>query len=566
MSIEKKLSKLMVILMVVSLVPYSAGGSHANAAAQPFADDLTSQAESQGALDTTFGDGGKVAIEVALIGSAARAVAIQPDGKLIAVGSATNASPDFAVVRFNADGTLDSSFGSGGSVTTDFFGDSDAASAVALQADGRIVAAGYARKSNPIDSADFALVRYNSDGSLDATFGNGGKVTTDASGHADIAESLAVLPDGRLLVGGHTYDQSADSGDFELVRYNASGSLDQTFGSGGKVVTDFFGHSDFLNAIALQSDGKILAAGSTNPGSSDDFQEFALIRYNSDGSIDHSFGTAGKVVTDFFGHSSGANAIALDGSGKIILAGAASKGLSLDSYDFALARYNSDGSLDPTFGAGGKVTTDFAGNLDAANGVALQADGKILAGGYRDTSSDRDFALVRYNSDGTLDGTFGASGKTTTDFAGLGDFVYSMALQSDGKVILAGYSYHSTGPTTSVAYLSLARYIAGSPAVPGFSLSFDQSPITVQRGNAAKVEVLINRTGGFSGDVAITPPDASADGIKVKPGSPESVPGGAVTFKLKIKPGAAVGNTALTFTGTDASGHASTATLTVIVQ
>jgi uncharacterized delta-60 repeat protein len=570
MSIEKKFSKLLVILMVVSLVPHSARGSRASAATGPFADALIPQAESQGALDTTFGDGGKVAVEVSPNGSSSSAVAIQPDGKLVAVGSADyNARSDFAVVRFNADGTLDSSFGPGGIVTTDFFGNSDAARAVAVQADGRIVAAGTALKSNTILSADFALVRYNSDGSLDTTFGSGGKVTTDASGNADIVASLVILPDGRLLVGGTTFKESTDSNDFELVRYNANGILDETFGAGGKVVTDFFGFPDDLTAIALQSDGKILAAGTTARDAEEELQDFALVRYNSEGSIDQSFGTAGKVATDFSGHSSLANAMALDGSGKIILAGTASTGVSGNPADFALARYNSDGSLDTSFGAGGKVTTDFAGNEEGASCVALQGDGKILAGGNRTTSFDgntRDFALVRYNNDGTLDGTFGSSGKTTTDFAGLGDFANAMALQSDGKVILAGSSYHSTESSTSVAFLSLARYTAGSPAAPGFTLSFDQSPITVQRGNAAKVELLINRTGGFSGDVAITPPDASADGIKVKPGSPQPVSGGAVTFKLKIKPSAAVGHTVLTFTGTDASGHASTATLTVIVQ
>jgi len=568
MSIEKKSSKLQVILMAVLLLAYSTGASRAHAAARSFAGDLIPQTESQGALDTTFGDGGKVAIEVSPIGSSSNAVAIQPDGKLVAVGYANNASADFAVVRFNADGTLDSSFGSGGSVTTDFFGKSDTAKAVAVQADGRIVAAGTALKSNTILSADFALVRYNSDGSLDATFGSGGKVTTDASGNADVVASLVILPDGRLLVGGITFQESTDSNDFELVRYNSNGTMDQTFGAGGKVVTDFFGFPDDLTALALQSDGKILAAGTTARDAEEELQDFALVRYNSDGSIDQSFGTAGKVATDFSGHSSLANAIALDGSGKIILAGTASTGVSGNS-DVALSRFNADGSLDPTFGGGGKVTTDFAGNADGASCVAVQGDGKILAGGSRITGIDLntyDFALVRYSTDGTLDGTFGSSGKTTTDFAGLGDFANAMVLQSDGKVILAGYSYHSTGPATSITFLSLARYTAGSPAAPGFSLSFDQSPITVQRGSAAKVEVLINRTGGFSGDIVITPPDASADGIKVKPGSPQSVSGGAVTFKLKIKPSAAVGHTVLTFTGTDASGHASTATLTVIVQ
>jgi len=523
-----------------------------------------------GDLDITFGSAGKTTVNVFSLSAQASALAVQADGKLVAVGNVSTGFGDFALARFNVDGTLDPNFGNGGTVATDFFGSSDSAHAVVIQKDGKIVVAGNASRGGPNNEGyDLAIARYNTNGTLDPSFGVGGKVTGDLSGHTDYGAALALLPDGKLILGGTgLFDSSTEAGDFELVRYNSDGSFDPTFGNGpvpGRAITDFFGHPDFLEAIAVQSDGRILAAGLTYLKPNEGKEQFALARYNADGTLDQTFGSGGKVNTQFPGQIAEANAISLTSNGKIILAGTAFS----SQADFALARYNSDGSLDTAFGVGGTVTTDFAGRDDSAEALCIQSDNKILVAGRRMLSSNSDttdFALARYNADGSLDSGFGSGGKTSTDFSGLGDVAQAMALQSDGKVILGGYSFHPTGPTTSAFEMSLARYTTGGLTAPGFSLSFEESPVTADRGAAVKVHILINRTGGFNGNVTISPPDTSDIGVKVKPPVPLSTTDSTVTFKLKIKAGATVGHFPLTFSGQDDSGHVAAATITLFIQ
>jgi uncharacterized delta-60 repeat protein len=348
-----------------------------------------------GALDPTFGTGGKVTTDFFRHFDEAAALVVQADGKLVAAGGTARpaaggrTTDDFALARYNPDGTLDRQFGAGGKVTTDFFGDSDGANALVLQADGKLVAAGPAFTgggSNP----DFALARYTPSGHLDKGFGTEGKVTTDFAGNHDIATALVVQPDGKLVAAGYTLSQSGSASDFVLARYNPDGSLDASFGTGGKVTT-FFGFFAQAFGLVVQADGKLVAAGFTR-GAGD----FVLVRYNPDGSLDASFGTGG-IVTTFFG-SGEAHALALQADGKLVAAGRAVVG---SSFDFALARYNPDGSLDPTFGTGGIVTTDFAANFDEALGLALQADGKLVAAGaatFGPTQDDIDFALARYSA------------------------------------------------------------------------------------------------------------------------------------------------------------------------
>ncbi len=368
-------------------------------------DLLLTVSPAAGSLCLDFGSNGLVTTD--FTGSdLANAVVLQSDGKIIAVGQASFIA--FALARYNSDGSLDSTFGTGGLVTTDF-GGTDIAEAAILQPDGKIIAVG--RASN-----DFALARYTSDGSLDSTFGTGGLVTTDLGG-TDIAEAVALQPDGKIIAVGRA------GNDFALVRYTSDGSLDSTFGTGGIVTTDFGGGTDIANAAVLQPDGKIIAVGMSG-------SDFALARYNSNGSLDSAFGTGGLVTTDFGGADS-ANGVALQPDGKIIAVGRASS-------DFALARYNSDGSLDSTFGTGGLVTTEFGGT-DFANGVALQPDGKIIAVGRTGSGINTDFGLARYDSDGSLDTTFGAGGLVTTSFGATGlESANAAVLQPDGKLIAAG--------------------------------------------------------------------------------------------------------------------------------
>jgi uncharacterized delta-60 repeat protein len=365
-----------------------------------------------GDLDTSFGSGGKVTTDFAGGNDTAFAMAIQADGKIVAAGS-TNGDL-FALARYRPDGSPDPAFG-GGKVTTDF-GGSDQVLAVAIQADGKIVATGLTDASG---NNDFALARYTSDGTLDPTFSGDGKLTTDFRGGNDIAYGVAIQQDGKVVAAGTA------SGEFALARYNPDGSLDSSFGTGGKVTTRFTG-DDAAHAVVIQSNGKIVVVGNGDQGG------FELARYTQHGRLDPSFGTRGKVTTDFGGNAP-ALAVAIQADGKIVTAGHIETSV---IRDFALARYNPDGSLDPTFSGDGKLTTDFGGS-DQVLAVAIQADGKIVAAGLTDASGNNDFALARYTSDGTLDPTFSGDGKLTTDFGG-NDIAYGVAIQRDGKIVAAG--------------------------------------------------------------------------------------------------------------------------------
>jgi len=426
-----------------------------NAAGKWYPDFALARYNTNGSLDASFGSSGKVTTDFGTsYNDWAYGVAIQNDGKIVAVGSSTGMGlrEDFSLARYNSDGSLDTSFGSGGKVTTDFDYGDDNAYAIAIQGDGKIVAAG--ASYHFATPSHFALTRYNSDGSLDASFGSGGKVTTDfGTSYHDWAYGVAIQGDGKLVVSGHSYQGTAYP-DFALARYNSNGSPDLTFGSSGKVTTDFGYRSDGASAVMIQGDGRIVAAGTSTQGPVVT-ADFALARYNTDGSLDATFGTDGKVTTDFGVPSPDAagDIVALQGDGRTVAAGYSYQGTT--SVDFALARYNSDGSLDTTFGSGGKATTDFDSSDDHAYTVAIQGDGKIVAAGYSDQgTTGYDFALARYNSDGSLDASFGSGGKVTTHFGYSHDYAYTVAIQADGKIVAAGYS--DQGTTTYD--FALARY------------------------------------------------------------------------------------------------------------
>jgi uncharacterized delta-60 repeat protein len=416
-----------------------------------------------GDLDPSFGSGGKVLTDLG--GSSvddAQAVAFQSDGKIVAFGSSDAAgSSDFALVRYNADGSVDLSFGSAGKVLTDLGTSStEYAAAVAIQPDGRIVAAG-ASDAAGADTADVALVRYTADGSLDPSFGSGGKVLTDFGGASDRASAVAIEPDGKIVAAGASGDGVSD--DFALVRYNADGSLDLTFGRDGKVLTDLRGY-DTASAVAIQPDGRIVAAGLSN--GADPSYDFALVRYNADGSLDPSFGSGGAVLTDLGGSNlDEATAVAIQQDAKIVAAG-------VSDSDFALVRYNADGSLDRDFGSSGKVLTDIGtSSNDAALAVAIQPDARIIAAGYS-TAADRrqDFALVRYDAGGSLDPSFGSGGKVLTDFGRTTiDNARAIAIQPDGKLVAAGFS-NAADPDFDFA---LARYLSDGTSTLRWRLASD---------------------------------------------------------------------------------------------
>ena len=394
-------------------------------------------AAAAGDLDTSFGSGGKVITA----GGPIFSVAIQSDGKIVGAGSGNNGTNlDFMLLRYNSNGTLDDSFGVGGKVSTPINDDNDQAVDLAIQSDGKIVAAGNSEDGSGDDQ--FALVRYNTDGTLDTSFGSGGKVSTNVGVGDDIALSVAIQSDGKVVAAGYS-KSDGNLSNISLVRYNADGSQDATAGFFGMKVTDI-SDRDRANSVVIQSDGKILVGGSSaSAGASG-----VLVRYSTNLSLDASFGLGGIVITPV----SSVDSVAIQSDGKIVAAGYKSNGI---YNDFALMRYNSNGTLDSDFGAGGEVITSFGSNA-VAQSVAIQSDGKIVAVGSSGGGFANDFALVRYNTDGTLDTSFGSAGKVTTAFSG-GDQADSVAIQSDGKIVAAGYILDVSSSS------ALARYVASSP-------------------------------------------------------------------------------------------------------
>ena len=268
----------------------------------------------------------------------------------------------------------------------------DVGNSMAIQSDGKIVVAGY----SSIGGYDnFALIRYNPNGSLDTSFNGTGKVTTAIGSVHDRGNSVAIQSDGKIVVAGYSQNSNYD---FAVVRYNPNGSLDTTFNGTGKVTTAFGTSNDVGNSVAVQSDGKIVVAGQTIIGSNDDF---ALVRYNSNGSLDTNFNGAGKVTTAIGSFGDRAHSMAMLSDGKIVVAGESYMGGS--AYDFALARYNSNGSLDTSFNGTGKVTTAFGSSDDIGNSVAVQSDGKLVVAGYALTGGNFNFALARYEGGIDLD-------------------------------------------------------------------------------------------------------------------------------------------------------------------
>src|SRR5213080_369218 len=341
------------------------------------------------------------------------------------------------------DGDLDPTFGTEGKVLTDFDHSTDIADAVAIQADGKLVVVGTTYQDNDFSDEDFAVARYNPDGTLDETFGVGGKVQTDFPDLAAVASSVVIQPDGKIVVAGGAFPLFTFAGDFKVVRYNSNGSLDTSFGDGG-IVTTTFPEGSYAFDVALQADGKIIAAGTVfvdfNPGDSSN-TDFALARYNPDGTPDATFGNGGHVSTDFFGLEDDAFSLLIQPDGKIVAVGSANDPATF--YDFAAVRYLSNGTIDTTFGVAGKVSTDFGDqNFDRARSAALQADGKIVAAGFAISQNGgvQNFAVARYTSNGVLDTTFSRDGKTQIDFGNCCQSAMKVLLQSDGKIITVGGS------------------------------------------------------------------------------------------------------------------------------
>ena len=396
-----------------------------------------------GDLDSSYSGDGWRTIDFGGWQERGHAVAITPSGSILVAGRSSHngalESSNFALARSSPDG------GSVEGRITDF-GGFEEANGVALQGfGGKIVASGFSFANG--GSRKFATARYNPDLQPDPEFNLTGTGLTEFAGSDGVAFGVAVYPapDYRIVEVGRA------GNDFGLARHRASdGTLDPDFG-GGKRTTDL-GGIDHAHAVALDAFGRIVVAGLTGPPGDADF---AVARYRGiDGSLDKpGFGPDGYRETDLGSAGDSANAVAIQPDGKIVLAGVTTA----TSSDFALARYNDDGSLDTTFSGDGKLTTDFAANHDIGTGVAVQPDGRIVVAGFSFSSTtNNDFAVARYNPDGSLDTSFSGDGKQMTDL-GSNDIATSIALQPDGNIVLAGYSE----PSQLTGNFAIARYQGG---------------------------------------------------------------------------------------------------------
>jgi len=409
-----------------------------------------------GTLDVAFGSSG---IVQTVSTHEAFDMIIQPDNKIIVVGSINMGSgnDDIAVVRYNSDGSLDNSFGTNGIVNVDFNGKNDDASSVALQSDGKIVVVGRAQNASN-NNSDIAVIRLNSNGTLDNSFATNGKYQLDVDGYAfDYALDMALQTDGKIvfvaIAGTDMFAKNA------VIRLNSNGTLDNTFDGDGILKSFSFGSFTLssLHSLVIQNDGKIIVAGSKN-------NNFALTRLNSDGSLDNTYATSGIYSGSTMATSS---ELYLQADGKL-----------LATYSHAtqteviVIRLNQNGIDDTGFGTNGKVTTQVGSpsTYDFTKGIIVQPNGKIIVTGSSYSSgSASDYLVIRYNSNGTIDNTFGSSsnGIVATSVASTNeDRGKSVKLQSDGKIVLAGSSctgacdfvllrYNNSDATTGVGDISI---------------------------------------------------------------------------------------------------------------
>jgi uncharacterized delta-60 repeat protein len=425
---------------------------------------------SAGSLDPTFGSGG-IVTSGGLNGSPGDGVAIQGNGKIVTVADVINSNKtrSAAVFRFNPDGSVDTSFGNKGVAKAQLTKNSSADDyAMAIQGDGKILVAG---RTTTGSGTDFFLARFNMTGALDTSFGSGGMVYTSFGNNGDEAYAIVVQTDGKIVLAGRTFLPTGAVG--ALARYNPNGSLDSNFGSGGKVVLSADGFA-IANGLALQADGKIVAVGEADPVSGGGWpQDFGVVRYLTNGTLDPSFGSGGIVLTAPASTAPNtATAVAIQADGKIVVAGVtnyASGGGGSDA--FGLVRYNvgvtgqTDGSLDTTFGSGGIVITPLGGGADAY-ALALQADGKIVVAGQ--THASTAFVLARYDvgvtgqADGTLDTAFGSGGIVTTSGPGNSGQALGVAIYPTSDPTNGGKIVAAGDYNNGRLSLMLSRYLGSA--------------------------------------------------------------------------------------------------------
>jgi uncharacterized delta-60 repeat protein len=463
-----------------------------------------------GSLDPEFGTGGLVTTPLGPNDDRAFRVRADDDGKYVVGGYSGNGSDtDFALVRYSAGGTLDSSFGTGGRAATPFGAGDDGIYDFQFDETGRIVAVGYGFNGS---DTDFALVRYTADGTLDESFGTAGVVTTPAGPGNDYARSVAFDSLGRIVVGGWG---SAAGGQFNFVvaRYAADGTPDASFGTAGQVVSVLSAGPDMVNSLALDAAGRVIVAGQYHDGVR---YQFALARYDEAGVLDPTFGGSGGTVgTAISTRDSGIQAVALDDAGRIVAGG---WGYNAPTDDLALARYNPDGSLDGSFGFGGKVMTPVGPDYDTIQSLQIDAAGRLVVGGYASNGGDYDFLVARYLPNGLLDPAFGTAGVVRTPLGAADDQIESLAIDAAGRIVVAGQSWTGTdydfavaryfsepvGLATGDRTLTFTEDAGPLPIDPVLAVTNSPAPIligaTVRVGNYVRDEDVLSYTlqGGIS--------------------------------------------------------------------
>ena len=458
-----------------------------------------------GSPDTTFDIDGKEILELGNAADGVYDTAVQPDGKIVTVGYAFDgARPQPAVARFLANGTVDTTFGNQGSLRMQYDQDTYADDVV-VQPDGKIVFSLGTYEGHP-----YIAVRLNPDGSFDSSFGTSGVATVpvSGSGSSDSPYGLALQTDGKILIAG-----TSNSGRPTIVRLTTSGTLDGTFGTGGIAQAPSASVFGSVNVMALQPDGKIILVGGAPVPTFND-TSFFTTRYNTNGSIDTSYGGTGAVYTSVGSGFEAAVTVAVQSDGKILVAGRSSS-------DAAAVRYNSNGTLDNSFDGDGKVVVPGHPTLyDEFSDVATQADGRIVFVGRERRAigtlgyEESDSLVFRFNADGTRDSSFGSNGRVKTGLGGHDSRFYSVKTLPDGKILAGGLS--SNGNNND---FTLVRYVGGSGRWAPFDFDGDgKTDVGIFRPSVGEWWINRSSTGvtvagqfGVSSDV-ITPGDFTGDG------------------------------------------------------
>lgn len=375
-------------------------------------------------------------------------------------------------------GSLDLTFGDGGIVTTPMLLNNSTFNAVAMQTDNKIVAVGAYYDMYPVAH----VMRYNEDGTLDETFDDDGIVTTTYGLGEQDANAVAIQPDGKILISGHVH---TDFGiDFAAFRFNTDGSPDNSFDGDGVVVTNVGPLGSESYSMALQEDGKILLAGISITSEQNNF---GVVRYNTDGSLDNTFDFDGIVNAPIFGVGiSLGGYLAVQPDGKIVVTGNSWYGF---DYQFITLRLNVDGSRDETFGDEGIVITSLGSHDGGSKSIAIQSDNKIIISGTAQVDLYMDYALIRYNEDGSLDNSFSDDGILVSPVSPSVDQGYSMCLQDDGKILVAGEAF--TGEITDIA---IARYHTNGDIDSTFD--FDGKVFTHVEGAQSRAEDVVIQADG----------------------------------------------------------------------